>query len=302
MFMEIPDRASGMNSVRIAEVLNYRLRLPPIVSLSHIHALGSSPTATEREIARLIHSGLVRKVSIPGRGTGSSAIGDGLVLVSAWERLVRADMGLEVELKEKYIALLKTRSAPSMSLDEIRKLSQAGYLTGSTVAPTASDTFLRPATASLGSLQSVAGAGSRHEAGSEGAVATSATAHISGGTGSSSRILPVSGPTSSHSFSLPNTGPYLRLLSTARDHIYSLLSKSGPHKSMPLERLKERWDGGVADTEVESHARKGILPGKTKKWRQFYGLEFEWILAECVGAGLVECFATGSIGIGVRVI
>lgn len=70
--------------------------------------------------------------------------------------------------------------------------------------------------------------------------------------------------------------------------------------------LKERWDGVVASDDAATTAKRirgefvGVLPGKTKKWKQFYGLTFEWVLEECVGAGLVECFETRSVGLGVR--
>ena len=43
-------------------------------------------------------------------------------------------------------------------------------------------------------------------------------------------------------------------------------------------------------------------PGKLKKWKHFHGLAFEWVLLECIGAGMVELFETGSVGIGVRVV
>ena len=72
--------------------------------------------------------------------------------------------------------------------------------------------------------------------------------------------------------------------------------------------LNERWDGGIAADDKQSQARKvrgefvGVPPGRTKKWKQFYGLRFEWVLEECVGAGLVELFETGSVGKGVRAI
>jgi hypothetical protein len=72
--------------------------------------------------------------------------------------------------------------------------------------------------------------------------------------------------------------------------------------------LKERWDGGIAGSDEAARAQRargewqGVLPGKTKKWKSFYGLEFEWVLEECLGAGMVECFKTGSVGVGIRAI
>jgi hypothetical protein len=88
--------------------------------------------------------------------------------------------------------------------------------------------------------------------------------------------------------------------------LVSLLAKSSRYKEAPMSLLRERWDGGVASDDSASTAKKtrgefvGVLPGRTKKWKQFYGLKFEWVLEECVGAGLVECFETRSVGTGVR--
>ncbi|TKA48307.1 hypothetical protein B0A49_12505, partial [Cryomyces minteri] len=61
MFADMPERGAGMNSTRVAEVLNYRRALPPIVTVAHVHALGNSPTTTERRIAELVKAGVVRK-------------------------------------------------------------------------------------------------------------------------------------------------------------------------------------------------------------------------------------------------
>ena len=102
MFGDIPERAPGMNSTRIAEILNYRAALPPIVTLAHVHALSNSPTKTEREIAELAQAGIIRKVAVPNRGVGAAAVGDGLVLVSEWEKLVQSHSDLGEEVKGVY--------------------------------------------------------------------------------------------------------------------------------------------------------------------------------------------------------
>lgn len=105
--------------------------------------------------------------------------------------------------------------------------------------------------------------------------------------------------------SLPNTGPYLRLLSSGRTHLLSLLKKS-TQREAPLYLLKDRWDGAV-ETDKSFHVAKrargefaGILPGRTRKWKELYGMTFRWVLEEAIGAGLVEIFETGSVGPGVR--
>lgn len=305
IFTDVPNRAPGMNSTRIAEVLNFRIRLPPIVPVAHVHAITTSPTSTEREIAAKLQAGILRRVVIPNRGVGAKATGDCLVLVSEWEKVVRSNTGLSNDLKEKYIAYLKNISTSPFSPNDIKTLLRAGLLTASASHSSISDTFIQPHTTSIGTLAFVAEAGQRHASGTDFAAGYRAIDHTHGGVGAANRL---SGNIHVHkipyNLALPNTGPFLQLLTTARAHLLSLLSKSGPYKSMPLERLRERWDGGASDPDKmgEDVAFKGISPGKTRKWKDFYGLRFEWILAEAIGAGLVECFRTGSVGTGIRIV
>lgn len=102
MFTPFPERASGMNAQRTAEVLNFRINLPPVASVAHVHALSKSPTVTEREMAELTRAGVIRKVVIPGRGVGNAAVGEGLVLVSEWEKLVRSHPDLDDAMKGNF--------------------------------------------------------------------------------------------------------------------------------------------------------------------------------------------------------
>jgi hypothetical protein len=92
-----------MNSTRIAETLNYRKALPPIVTLAHLDALCTSSTKTEREIAELARAGILRRVTIPNRGMGLASVGDGISSVQEWERLVRSHTGLTPDVQCKYI-------------------------------------------------------------------------------------------------------------------------------------------------------------------------------------------------------
>lgn len=101
MFDPIPERRSGMGSARIAEVLNFRKGLPPVVTVAHVHALSTSNTHADREIAELVQAGVMRKVSIPNRGKGSDNVGDGLVLVNEWEEVVRGQSDLDEVTKGK---------------------------------------------------------------------------------------------------------------------------------------------------------------------------------------------------------
>ena len=72
---------------------------------------------------------------------------------------------------------------------------------------------------------------------------------------------------------------------------------------MPEYVLKRRWEGGDGGSEKKRRRGEvsgGVLPGKTRKWKTFWGLGFEWILEEGVGVGGVEVFDTGCVGRGVR--
>lgn len=97
-FSDMPEKA-GMNSTRIAEVLNFRRRLPPFVTVAHIDALSTSSTRIEREIAELARAGVLRRVTIPNRGIGAAAVGDGIASVQEWQALVQAHAELPEDLK-----------------------------------------------------------------------------------------------------------------------------------------------------------------------------------------------------------
>lgn len=102
MFSAIPESGAGMNSTRIAEVLNFRASLPPITSVAHVHAMTNTPTTTEREIALLISERVIRRAVVPQRATGGDGLGEGLVLVDEWERAVNAETCLLEDAKSKY--------------------------------------------------------------------------------------------------------------------------------------------------------------------------------------------------------
>lgn len=97
-----------------------------------------------------------------------------------------------------------------------------------------------------------------------------------------------------------------QLLSAARSHLVSLTMKS-KFREIPVYQLRERWDGGISAEDPAAKAKKyrgefsGVLPSRTRKWKEFYGLSFDYTLAECLGAGLVEVFETGSVGRAVRI-
>jgi hypothetical protein len=99
MFSEIPAARAGMNSIRIAEVLNFRRSLPPIVSAAHVQMLIGSPTKVEKEIVELLEAARLRRLIIPGRSTDAAGLGDCLVLAEDWEDMVRKSTSLGEALK-----------------------------------------------------------------------------------------------------------------------------------------------------------------------------------------------------------
>ncbi|KAJ5752452.1 hypothetical protein N7520_009369 [Penicillium odoratum] len=292
MFDELPERA-GMNSTRIAEVLNLRRSLPPLASVAHIHTLLNAPTQVEREIVELVKSGRVRRLIIPGRGNDAAGLGDCLVLTEDWEQLVRESSALDIGIKEKFLDILNrigTHSALSQGIfetDEYRALMRAGFLVSSST--------LTQGSLSLASLPNLPGA-------AVSSASRSGSAH-------SEPDRPVQSGAQARAatlfLSLPNTGTYLRLLGEGRAHLLALLRRSRCGEA-PLSLLRDRWDGAV-ETDKSFHLAKrargefaGILPGKTKKWKDMYGMQFRWVLEEALGAGLVEIFETGSVGPGIR--
>ncbi|KAK2759254.1 hypothetical protein FQN53_008092 [Emmonsiellopsis sp. PD_33] len=291
MFSDLPESRAGMNSTRIAEVLNFRRALPPIVSVAHVHMLLNAPTKVEREIVELADSARIRRLFIPGRGSNITGLGDCLILVQDWEQLVRDSSSINIDLKEKFTEILRTNtktSAVSVEVftpDETSSLVRAGFLVApSSLAKRPSfDTSLSAITPSSKS-SSLPVLSSEQEAAASGQRKFRDTTMF---------------------LSIPNLGPYLRLLSSARAQILAILKKSSSGEA-PLKLLQDRWDGAVETNAHFDAARRargefaGVLPGKTKKWKELYGMAFRWALEEALGSGLIEMFETGSVGPGVR--
>ena len=207
--------------------------------------------------------------------------------------------------------------------EEIRDLVSSGFLTVSHHTISASAASSRPGGGSSEYISRLVQVSSKQASGSLGS-AGGADALISAGVGSgtlhqqastTSNELSSSHPRDIGSFihssdniqfeaSLPSTGPYLRLVDSARSHFMSLLLRS-TYKEAPVDHLRQRWNGGTFNNSISLAKRSrgesgGVLPGNTRKWRDLSGLTFDWILGECVSAGLVELFETGAIGRGLR--
>ncbi|PHH87205.1 hypothetical protein CDD83_9186 [Cordyceps sp. RAO-2017] len=88
--------------------------------------------------------------------------------------------------------------------------------------------------------------------------------------------------------SLPGHGRFLKLAQEAVDWVRDALGKTRWGEA-PESWLRERFEAGPGP---------GGLYGP--RWRDFWGLEWEWVVGQAVGVGAVELFETGSVGRGVR--
>ncbi|KAJ0121112.1 hypothetical protein J7T55_008274 [Diaporthe amygdali] len=318
MFTPMPDQPSslGLSSSRVAEVLNARRALPPVTTVAHLQALLRSPTAVDREAAELVRAGAVRKVVVLRRGR-DGGVGEYLVASADLERLVESSGVLDEEAKGAFCRWLRDNPAKlkacagdgGLEPGHVDQLVRAGFLTTSHDRDVGSVTSLFARPEDRGTNISLA-AVSRAAAGSMEAVGGSGAVHASGGSGARSGGSSTyqGSPGVDLSLAVPGQGPYLKLVSAALSQLTAILTKSA-YREMPETLLRERWDGGVAKQESKQHACKrerrefaGVLPAKTRKWRDFHGMAFDWILHEAVGAGLVEVFETGSVGRGVRLL
>ncbi len=209
-------------------------------------------------------------------------------------------------------------SSRMFSVLETKALMRAGFLTSVSRPSNSTNVFASPDSGSLGTITSISCI-SRAASCSMAAVGGEDAIHDAGGRGGFRRSSQQSEKLSDQgserfsregeqlTLSLPSIGQYLKLLTSARSHMLSLIMKS-KYREMPLYLLRERWDGGIAADDPATKAKKyrreftGVLPSRTRKWKQFKGLRFDWILAECLGAGLVELFETGSVGRAVRLL
>jgi hypothetical protein len=118
-FEPIPERAPGMGSERIAEVLRFRARLPPLVTVAHVVAVSRSATEAEREMARLVAKGEVRRVRLVGRGSGrGGGEGEGLVRTEDWVFCVEERKGeVGEELAGMWNSLMDVREGDDMDGD-----------------------------------------------------------------------------------------------------------------------------------------------------------------------------------------
>ncbi len=103
MFTPVP--ATGLKSTRVAEILNYRATLPPIVTPGHLNAVLNSPTKVEREIVELLNKGVLRKARVERRGVAGEAL---IEMQGLEDMLRRSSSSVQEATRTAFLAFLKT--------------------------------------------------------------------------------------------------------------------------------------------------------------------------------------------------
>ncbi|KAL7945944.1 serine-threonine protein kinase 19 domain-containing protein [Trichoderma barbatum] len=283
MFTPVPP--TGFRSTRSAEVLNYRLTVPPIVTMGHLNAILTSPSKVEREVVELSRSGVLRKVRVERRG----GMGEALIEMSDLEAMVRKT-GISEGTQERFLEFLKenptaqTLPRGAVTHAQTDELVRAGFLTSSLQAAPGTTLHVRPEDrTTLTSIHHV----SRFASGSVSAVGGQNALHLAGGSGGAPTLTGSSLSSSGGSdfrIAVPGHGRYLKLAEGAVDWLREMLEKTRWGEA-PEAWFRERFEGG------------GLYG---TRWKEFWGVEWEWVLGQAAGLGIVEVFETGSVGRGVR--
>ncbi|RCI15425.1 hypothetical protein L249_3462 [Ophiocordyceps polyrhachis-furcata BCC 54312] len=290
MFSPMPEK--GLHSTRVADVLNYRAAMPAVVTLDHLNAVLPSATQTERELAELVGKGVVRKVRVERRG----GMGEVVIETRELEGLIRGS-DASLEAAEALVAFLR-RNPTSQTLaegvlgrDQTDDLLRAGFLTSATVGSSSGSSRLNARPEDRTTLTSVERV-SRFASGTVSAVGGQQAVHLAGGGGGAPALTTTTATTTTTTtttttllrLSLPGLGRYLKLGSEAVDWLREALGKTRWGEG-PESWLKERFEAGG-------------LTGM--RWREFRGVDWEWMVGLAVGLGVVEVFETGAVGRGVR--
>ncbi|CAK7566054.1 MAG: hypothetical protein SEPTF4163_003987 [Sporothrix epigloea] len=155
------------------------------------------------------------------------------------------------------------------------------------------------ARAASGSFDAVGGVNAVYTAGGGGARGR----YVVAGTGGSDG--PAAVPAEDLMLSIPGHGTFVKLVSGALNYLIGIVART-PRRETLETSLRERWNAGGSVAKRKGREGFDILKrvplSRSKKWKEFYGMNFDWVLAEAVGAGLVELFDTGSVGRGVRLL
>ncbi|CAF3549799.1 hypothetical protein SNK04_001190 [Fusarium graminearum] len=280
MFSPVPP--TGFNSTRTAEVLNYRATTSPLVTVGHLNAILRSPGKVERELAELVAKGVVRRVRVERRGGGGEAL---IETVDYEDMLNKAS--LSEDTKNAFKSFLKENPTTQVLYKDTLEgrqtdeLIRMGFLTSSTPSAPESTLDIRPEDrTTLTSIHHV----SRFASGTVSAVGGRNAIHLAGGGGGAPTLTRSCSTPSSHRIAVPGHGRHLKLATATVNWVREALRRTRWGEG-PESWLKERFEGG------------GLYG---PRWKEFWGVEWSWVLGEAVGLGVVEVFETGSVGRGVR--
>lgn len=276
---------TGFKSTRTAELLNYRLSMPPIVTIGHLNAILASPSKVEREVVELSRSGVLRKVRVERRG----GMGEAVVESTDLEAMIR-NAAMSDASKDEFLQFLsenptaQTLPRGAIRHSHIDELVRAGFLTSSLQAAPGTTLHVRPEDrTTLTSIHHV----SRFASGTVSAVGGQNAIHLAGGGGGAPALTGSSASSSGASdfrIAVPGHGRYLKLAEGAVDWLREMLDRTKWGEA-PENWFRERFEGG---------GLYGL------RWKDFWGVEWEWVLGQAAGLGIVEVFETGSVGRGVR--
>ncbi|KOS16829.1 hypothetical protein ESCO_004756 [Escovopsis weberi] len=333
MFSPLP--ATGLHSSRVARTLAARRAIPPLVSPGHLAAVLGDPSAVEREVAQLWAAGALRRVRVPRRGGTGEALIEGGDLAA----LVRGATGvgagagagarsgrnsaeaLSEGARAGFEAFLRARptartfphggvegSGEMMGRREVDELVRAGFLASEAALWHGDRLLQRPEDrTTLTSVERV----SRHASGTVSAVGGRNAVHLAGGGGggggglisssstSSARVpasVPASSPSSPSAAAPPDGGAEALRIAVPGHGLYMKLAEGTAQWLRDLLATRP-WAEGTEAWARERFEGGGLYG---TRWKEFWGVEWEWVLGQAVGLGVVEVFDTGSVGRGIR--
>lgn len=94
-----------------------------------------------------------------------------------------------------------------------------------------------------------------------------------------------------YAVSYPNCGTYLKLINACRTWLVKFLSKS-KFKEVLETQMYDRWEGVTQSSNSAAGAQFTSSLKMTNFRKPYYGFELNWVLADALGAGVVEVFST----------
>ncbi|EPS42671.1 hypothetical protein H072_3296 [Dactylellina haptotyla CBS 200.50] len=341
-FTPLPETLTGLGLSRdtIADILNFRRALPPVVPLPHLHSLLPSPTETERAITAFVADGTLRRVHIR---TGNSTHLEGVMQTDEFLKSIAQSTSLEEDTKTALLDLLGTdpslstitsdeNASNSLPKDAIMSLLSAGFLTinssssssyssenltggsgigsgGVVVAgPVVDITTLTPTTA-LKSLNHLPQEKDNTHISTLASLASVSSSSRNGNlrTNYNSSIINNNTPASKggvieYTLTPPHLGLLTHLHTSSKSHVVDILRHCS-HRETTMAHLRERWDGGVSKNRNKTRKRGAEVQfeGRTRKWKEFKGLTVDWVVGGLMGMGVVEGFDT-AVGKGIRLV